>query len=123
MDVSQSKGIAARSPLQQRLWLQGTAKHLHAHRQQALLAWQQSIVALWVNLCQWAKEEPFKYGLPQAALPYTGQPNVTRYLKLPVFVGAFLLALSSSGTVLFQKCFDYSRARATLETWHTYNNM
>lgn len=90
-DVSWRKGIAAHSPLQQRLWLKGTEKHSHTCRQQALLAGQQSMVALWVNLCQPAKEEPFNYGLPQAALPYAGQPNFICYLKLAVLVGPFYL--------------------------------
>lgn len=97
MDVSWSEGIAACPPLQRRLWLKGTENHPCARRQQALLAEQQSMVAVRVNLCRWAKTEPFNDGLPQAALPYPGQP------KLAVFVEPFLLALSSFGTVFFQR--------------------
>lgn len=55
--ASWSKGIAARSPLQRRFRLRGTEKQPCARSQPALLAGQQSMVALWVNLCQCAKEE------------------------------------------------------------------
>lgn len=89
-DGSRSKGLAAHSPLQQRLWLKGMkSTHTPADSQcflQGSWVWWH-----WGSLCQWAKAEPFNHGLPQGVLPWAGQHNITCYLKLAACVWPFYL--------------------------------